>query len=131
VKNIVNFLGIAVLLLLANVMFAQQSLGDAARDSRESRDSRKAASADLPQRKVVHREIPVYPPEAKAKRIQGIVSLEAVIDKQGNVIRARVIRGDKVFWESALTAIKAWKFDPANVEETQQIKIGFCEKSCW
>lgn len=121
-KNTANILVMAVFLLLASGMFAQQTLGDAARDNRKT-------SADLPGRKVVHREIPIYPRDAKG--IEGNVLLEAVIDKQGNVVSARVIEGDKTFRKSALAAIKAWKFDPATAEETAQIKMRFCPASCW
>jgi TonB family protein len=107
---------IAVVLLLSVVVHPQGTP-----------DSQKAASAEPHILKGVHREAPVYPPEAKAKKISGMVIVEAVVDKEGNVISTRIIEGDKIFWQSALTAIKAWKFEPltSQRQEKTTIKIGF------
>jgi outer membrane biosynthesis protein TonB len=77
----------AVVLLLVGVMYPQQN------QTNPTPDSQKAESAQS-QLKVIHREIPIYPPKAKAKGISGTVVVEAVIGKQGDVITARVIEGD-------------------------------------
>jgi len=118
-----NVLVGGVALLLVGVMSAQQNLADVARDSRKTASESQAS-------RPVHREPPVYPQEARAKGIEGNVVLAIVVDKQGNVIRARVVEGDKIFWKAALTAIKAWKFSPAAAEGTHQIKMRFCPTNC-
>jgi TonB family protein len=113
----------AVVLLLVGVIYPQQN------QTNPALDSQKAESAQS-QLKVMQREAPIYPPEAKAKGISGTVVIEAVIGKQGDVISARVIEGDKIFWDSALTAVKAFKFKPptSQGQEKTTIKINFCAK---
>jgi len=55
---------------------------------------------------------PVYPPEALAAGIQGVVILEAVIDESGGVSRARVLRSVPGLDEAALDAVRQWQFTP-------------------
>jgi TonB family protein len=57
--------------------------------------------------------IPEYPPEAKEKKIQGKVTVEATIDEKGQVSEARLVSGPEIFKDSAISAIKAWKWAPA------------------
>ncbi len=114
---------IAAVLLLVGMMHPQQ------KQINPTPDSQKAAWEDS-QLKVVHRVPPIYPPEAKAKGMEGTVVLEVVVDKQGNVAKARIISGAQIFADAALEAIKAWKFAPATsqgqaVEKTTQIKSEF------
>ena len=113
----------AVVLLLMGVMYPRQS------QTNPAPDSQKAESAQS-HPKLIHRVPPIYPPEAKAKGINGIVVVEAVIGKQGDVVTARVVEGDKIFWNAAVTAVKAWKFEPLTSQEQEKttIKIGFCAK---
>jgi protein TonB len=58
---------------------------------------------------------PVYPELARKARIQGVVIVEAVIDREGNVIRAKVLRSPGAhfgFDQAAIDAVKQWKFKP-------------------
>ena len=57
-------------------------------------------------------EIPKYPEEAKKARIQGTVLLDAVIDKEGNVSELTVASGPKELRQSALDAVRTWKYKP-------------------
>lgn len=66
--------------------------------------------------RVLARPQPAYNEVARRARIQGIVILEAVIDKQGNVERVKVIRGLPMgLTESAVDAVKKWKFRPGTL----------------
>lgn len=59
----------------------------------------------------------VYPQEARDKKIEGIVNALVFIDKMGNVNDAKVIKGIGYGCdESALTAIKRTRFDPALIK---------------
>jgi protein TonB len=58
---------------------------------------------------------PVYPPEAIKARITGIVSIEAVISPSGDVSEARVISGVPGLDDSALAAVRQWKYSPTLV----------------
>jgi protein TonB len=56
---------------------------------------------------------PVYPPLARAQRISGNVQIDAFIDASGNVASVKVISGPPVLHNSALEAVKQWKYSPA------------------
>ena len=55
---------------------------------------------------------PVYPQEAKEKRIQGEVLLDAVINTKGEVELLRVKSGPKELERSALDAVRTWRYQP-------------------
>ncbi|MBI2149897.1 MAG: TonB family protein [Acidobacteria bacterium] len=55
---------------------------------------------------------PVYPPLAKAARIQGVVVLEAGINKEGKVDSLTVVTGHPLLIEAAMDAAKQWVYRP-------------------
>src|SRR5438876_11949345 len=59
---------------------------------------------------------PVYPEEAQATRIQGVVIIEAIIDGDGAVAAARILRSIPLLDEAALSSVKRWKFTPTLVD---------------
>jgi protein TonB len=61
---------------------------------------------------------PVYPPHAVAARIEGVVILEATLDEQGNVDRLRVLRSVPLLNESALQAVRQWRYTPTLLNGT-------------
>lgn len=63
--------------------------------------------------KLTKRIEPKYPKEALKKLIGGEVVLEALIDKEGNVIDAKVIEGEhEILNNAAIDAVKQWKYEP-------------------
>lgn len=64
-----------------------------------------------PPNKISH-VAPVYPDIAKQARVQGIVILEAIIDPQGAVTNVRVLRSIPLLDQSAIEAVKQWKYEP-------------------
>jgi len=62
--------------------------------------------------KLINQVRPVYPPDAKAQRVQGKVSLMAVIAKDGTVQSLEVVSGDPLLVPSALEAVKQWVYQP-------------------
>ncbi len=61
---------------------------------------------------------PAYPPEALASRIQGVVILEAIINDQGNIANAKVLRSIPLLDSAALTALSQWQFTPTLLNGT-------------
>jgi TonB family protein len=55
---------------------------------------------------------PQYPAEAQAAGIQGVVIIEATIDRAGRVSDAKVLRSIPVLDEAALDAVRQWEFVP-------------------
>ena len=55
---------------------------------------------------------PVYPPIAQSARVQGVVIMEIIVDADGNVADARVLRSIPLLDEAGLEAVKQWRFTP-------------------
>jgi len=55
---------------------------------------------------------PTYPPEAKAKGIVGIVTVEAEIDKTGKPSSVKVLKGDPVLATAVVEAVRKWRWKP-------------------
>lgn len=53
-----------------------------------------------------------YPLEARQKEIEGKVTLEFVVDRDGKVIEARALDGPEIFLSTAVQAIKGYRFKP-------------------
>jgi protein TonB len=61
--------------------------------------------------KLISQPRPVYPPEAKAARIQGVVRLQAVIAADGTVKNLEVMSGHPLLVPAALEAVKGWVYE--------------------
>lgn len=58
---------------------------------------------------------PVYPDLAQHSSVEGQVVIECVIDPQGRIAQARVVRGHPLFDASALAAVRQWVYTPTLV----------------
>src|SRR5437660_4636907 len=55
---------------------------------------------------------PSYPPLARQARIQGTVTLQAEISKDGTIENLRLISGHPMLAPSAIEAVKQWRYKP-------------------
>jgi periplasmic protein TonB len=63
--------------------------------------------------KLVHKVAPQYPPDAKKEGVEGTVSLEATIAKDGSVSETRVKQdADARLVSAARAAVKQWRYEP-------------------
>lgn len=62
--------------------------------------------------KVVHRVEPEYPTLAIQARLSALIILEARVDTKGRVVSVNVLRGHPVFDETAIAALKEWRYQP-------------------
>jgi periplasmic protein TonB len=61
---------------------------------------------------LVNRVQPIYPPLARQTRISGTVKLHAIIGKNGAVEQLQVVSGHPLLVQSALDAVKQWRYQP-------------------
>jgi TonB family protein len=55
---------------------------------------------------------PIYPPEAKANRIQGVVRFTVMIGKDGRVQSMTLVSGDPILAQAAKDAVQKWVYKP-------------------
>jgi TonB family protein len=73
-----------------------------------------AAGNDVIPPQPLHRPPPAFPPEMRAAHLSGEVTVEFVIDTNGQVRSPRVVRSTyKEFEAPAITAVSQWTFSPA------------------
>ncbi len=65
---------------------------------------------------LIHDVPPQYPPEAGRARIVGTVVLMAVIGKDGTVKDVRVESGLPILAQSAIDAVKQWRYKPYMID---------------
>jgi TonB family protein len=55
---------------------------------------------------------PAYPMEAQEAKVQGVVIIEARIERDGTVSRARVLKSIPMLDDAAVDAVRQWEFTP-------------------
>jgi protein TonB len=55
---------------------------------------------------------PIYPPGARTARVQGVVMLEARINRDGSVAVLRVLRSIPLLDTAAVNAVSQWQYEP-------------------
>jgi len=85
---------------------------------------------NVQQSKLISQPHPVYPPDAKAARVQGTVSMQATIGADGKIEALQVISGPPQLVQSALDAVKQWVYAPTllngnPVEVVTQIDVNY------
>jgi len=73
---------------------------------------------------------PLYPPLAEQMKLQGAVTLQVKIDKQGNVVDTQVLSGPEILATAAREAVQDWHFRPhyvngAPVETEVRVVVNF------
>lgn len=67
--------------------------------------------------RLISRENPLYPPLARQTHLEGVVVIEAIVDEQGNVVEAKVTSGPPLLIQSALDAVRRWRYEPTYLNE--------------
>ncbi len=82
-------------------------------------------SGDTIKRKVRSRIVPEMPLLAKEKNVRGKVKIEATIAADGHVTGTKIIGGSPLLVDSAVAALKKWRFDAAAKDSTEIIEFDF------
>jgi TonB family protein len=77
------------------------------------------AAKRMPERKIVSKMNPAYPPEAKKDKIEGTVLLEITIEKTGEVSSVSAVKGPPALREAAATAVRQWRYEPSDLGPTR------------
>ena len=77
------------------------------------------------ERKLVTRVEPDYPETLKRLYIGGVVKVEAVVTPTGLVESTQLLGGSPVLGQSAMKAIKRWKYAPASAKEKVVVQLEF------
>ncbi|MGA8145036.1 MAG: energy transducer TonB [Candidatus Acidiferrales bacterium] len=76
-------------------------------------------------RKVKSKTVPEYPPLAKQMNVTGKVKIEVTIAADGHVTSTKVVGGSPLLVNSAMDALKKWRFEPAAKETSEIIEFDF------
>jgi protein TonB len=68
------------------------------------------------QQLITHKVEPLYPEDLRQRNVQGVVVLDAVIGRDGTVVRLRPISGPDALGSAAIEAVKWWRFRPYRVD---------------
>ena len=74
--------------------------------------TRLRVNREIQKRQLVRRVEPIYPEEAKARQIRGIVTVEIFIGADGHVKSAKLISGHPLLGQAALDAVMQWVYRP-------------------
>ena len=74
--------------------------------------SRVKLGGNVEEAKIISRPQPIYPALARQARITGSVVLHAIIGKDGTVSQLEVVSGHPLLVQSALDAVKQWRYQP-------------------
>ena len=72
--------------------------------------------------KALNPQTPPYPESLEEEGVEGSVTLELLISKEGKVLKAKVIKSDhELFSESALKTVKNYRFSPGKLKDGSEV----------
>lgn len=84
-----------------------------------------AAAAQDEGRRPKNKVVPAYPELAKKMNVVGSVKVQVTITPAGAVKTTKVIGGHPLLVDSALDALRKWRFEPGGDETTQIVVFNF------
>jgi TonB family protein len=76
-------------------------------------------------RKIIRKVEPDYPWDLKRAHIGGIVRLELAVSQRGTVDNVSVLGGNPILAQSAVNAVKKWKYVPSDSETNIRVIVEF------
>src|SRR5712691_9254801 len=77
------------------------------------------------ERKVITRVEPEYPETLKRLYVGGVVRVEVVVTPNGAVQSTKLLGGNPILGQSAMKAVKQWRYAPAGSKEILAVKLEF------
>jgi TonB family protein len=83
-----------------------------------------AVDAKAIQQHIDHKAFPVYPPTAKAARVQGTVVFDLQIGTTGKIESMEVVSGPSMLQQAAIDCLKQWTFHPSQKDGRSVAALG-------
>lgn len=77
-----------------------------------SRSIVQSGSAGIMAANLIWSPTPAYPAAASKAKVEGEVTVNALVGKDGNVLTATVVSGPPLLREAALKAVEQWQYHP-------------------
>ncbi len=90
--------------------------------------SASAQRAEPGSRKVISQIKPAYPQTLKNLHIEGLVRLTVIVLPNGTVSDVAVRGGNPILVESAIKAVKSWKYAPAASQTEEPLVLNFNDR---
>jgi protein TonB len=103
--------------VLALVWLVSASVSIAAAAGQAGPQAPVRVGGDIKEPRKIKHVPPVYPEEAREAKVQGIVIIEAIINREGLVRDARVLRGVDLLNQAAVNAVMQWEFTPTRLND--------------
>ncbi len=75
-----------------------------------------AVGGEVQQARLIRSVPPVYPALARTNKVAGDVTLDALIDANGNVTEVKAISGPVLLRGAAMNAVQLWKYEAAQLD---------------
>lgn len=73
---------------------------------------------------LVSQVVPTYPPQARRWGVEGLVRLEAILNREGQVEEEiKVLESVPLLDEAATMAVRQWRFIPARDRYGQRVRV--------
>jgi TonB family protein len=76
-------------------------------------------------RKIINKVVPQYPGWARSMNLRGVVKVEAIVSGNGVVKAVEVKGGHPVLVQSAMDAVRQWKWEPASHDSREFVEVRF------
>ncbi len=103
---------LAVFCLVATSAARAQDQAGGGDEGRRLAPTRVRVGGNIEQASLTYRVVPVYPAAAKEAGISGTVLLHVLIGKDGSVEKVEYVSGPTVLMQSAMDAVKQWRYKP-------------------
>lgn len=87
--------------------------------------AQQARQVDNPERRIANRVEPEYPETLKRLFIGGIVRIQVMVNPNGRVESAELLGGSPILGQSAIKAVKQWKYAPSAGTDKLIVQLEF------
>ena len=87
--------------------------------------AQQARQVDNPERRIINRVEPEYPETLKRLFIGGIVRVQVMVNPNGRVESAELLGGSPILGQSAIKAVKQWKYAPSAGTDKLVVQLEF------